>query len=158
MLSQEAIGEIHRIAEEYPESRSALIPALYIAQRENGGYCSPDVLAEVAEVLRLTPGYVRSVASFYTMIYKSPVGKHVVDVCTNLACQLRGAQETIAYISGRIICPIEGNSEDGRFTLHAVECLGYCDIAPMMQINDKTYGPLTHDTINTILAEYEKDA
>ncbi len=158
MLSQEAIEEIHHIAAEYPESRSALIPALFIAQKENGGYCSPEVMAEVAGVLHLTPGYVRSVASFYTMIYKEPMGKTVVDVCTNLACLLRGAEQNIAYISGRLTCPIEGNSADGRFTLHSVECLGYCDIAPMMQVNEQTYGHLTRESIDQIMAEYQKDA
>jgi NADH-quinone oxidoreductase subunit E len=158
MLSQEAIEEIHRIAEEYPESRSALIPALFIAQKENNGYCSPEVMTAVAEVLHLTPAYVRSVASFYTMIYKEPVGKHVVDVCTNLACMLRGAEECIHYISGQLGCPIEGNSADMQFTLHAVECLGYCDIAPMMQIDENTYGHLTRQSIDEILEEYRADA
>jgi len=158
MLSQEAIEEIHHIAAEYPEPRSALIPALFIAQRENNGYCSPEVMAEVAQVLRLTPAYVRSVASFYTMIYKEPVGKTIVDVCTNLACMLRGAEENIHYISGRLKCPIEGNSEDGQCTLHAVECLGYCDIAPMMQIGGETYGHLTRESIDQILGEHTSNA
>jgi NADH-quinone oxidoreductase subunit E len=158
MLSQEAIAEIHHIAAEYPEPRSALIPALFIAQKENNGYCSPQVMAEVAAVLRLTPAYVRSVASFYTMIYKEPVGRHIVDVCTNLACMLRGAEGNIQYISERIKCPIEGNSPDGRFTLHSVECLGYCDIAPMMQIDEETYGHLTPGTIDQILEEHTTDA
>jgi NADH-quinone oxidoreductase subunit E len=106
----------------------------------------------------LTPAYVRSVASFYTMIYKEPVGKTIVDVCTNLACMLRGAEENIQYISGRIRCPIEGNSEDGQFTLHAVECLGYCDIAPMMQIDSETYGNLTRESIDQILEEHTRNA
>jgi NADH-quinone oxidoreductase subunit E len=158
MLSPAAIAEIHHIADEYPEPRSALIPALFIAQRENNGYCSPEVMAEVAAALRLTPGYVHSVASFYTMIYKEPVGKTIVDVCTNLACMLRGAEENIQYISGRIKCPIEGNSEDGQFTLHSVECLGYCDIAPMMQVNAETFGHLTRETIDEILKEYTDNA
>lgn len=157
MLSTEAVAEINRLAAQYPEPRSAVIPGLYIAQKEHG-YCSAEAIADVADVLHLTPGYVRSVASFYTMYFKEPVGKHSVDVCTNLACTLRGAEPIVNHISEVLHCAPEHTTDDKKFTLHCVECLGYCDIAPMMQIDDQTYGHLTPETVNQILKEYTAHA
>jgi NADH-quinone oxidoreductase subunit E len=99
------------------------------------------------------PADVFSVASFYTMFYKEPVGRKVVDVCTNLACMVNGSDELLAYLSDRLGTSVGGQSRDGRCTLRHVECLGYCDRAPVMQVDYRPYGPLTREMIDRVLAE-----
>src|ERR687884_412080 len=101
MLSEETRNTILRLKGRYPHRRSALLPALYLMQAEYG-YCSREGMEEVAELLELVPADVFSVASFYTMFYKEPVGRKVVDVCTNLACMVNGSDELLAYISDRL--------------------------------------------------------
>ena len=152
MLSEETRNTILRLKERYPHRRSAMLPALYVMQAEYG-YCSREGMEEVAELLEMVPADVFSVASFYTMFYKEPVGRKVVDVCTNLACMVNGSDELLAYISDRLGAPVGGRSRDGRCTLRHVECLGYCDRAPVMQVDYRPYGPLTREMIDRVLAE-----
>ena len=117
------------------------------------GYCSREGMEEVAELLDMVPADVFSVASFYTMFFKEPVGQKVVDVCTNLACMVRGSDEMLAYISERMQTPVNGTSPDGRATLHHVECLGYCERAPVMHVDYRPVGPLTKELIDRVLAD-----
>ena len=152
MLSEETRQKILQLKERYPNRRSAMLPSLYLLQAEQG-YCSRDGMDEIADLLGFTPADVFSVASFYTMIFKKPVGQKVVDVCTNLACMVNGSDELLAYISERLQCPVNETSPDGRCTLHHVECLGYCDRAPVMQIDYKPVGPLTREMVDRVLAE-----
>lgn len=152
MLSEETRRKISQLKGRYPNRRSALGPSLYLLQSEHG-YCTREGMDEVAELLELTPADVLSVASFYTMFYKEPVGRKMVDVCTNLACMVNGSDEVLDYISKRLNTPVEGTSPDGRCTLRHVECQGYCERAPMMQIDYLPYGPLTsREAIDEILA------
>ncbi|HZS87000.1 MAG TPA: NAD(P)H-dependent oxidoreductase subunit E [Chloroflexota bacterium] len=150
MLSEETRQKILALKTRYPERRSALGPSLYLLQAEQG-YCSEDGMVEVAELLELVPADVLSVASFYTMFFKEPVGKKVVDICTNLACMVNGADDLLEYVSERLQTPVGGTSADGRCTLHHVECLGYCERAPVMQIDYRPFGPLTKETVDMIL-------
>ncbi len=152
MLSEETRGKILQLKERYPNRRSALGPSLYLLQAEQG-YCTRDGMDEIADLLDLTPADVLSTASFYTMFYKEPVGRKVVDICTNIACMVNGSDELLDYVSKRLNTPVGGESPDGRCTLRHVECLGYCNIAPMMQVDYEPYGPLTHESIDRILAE-----
>ncbi len=152
MLSEKAIAEIKEARSRYPDPRSALLPALAIAQRENDGWLSPEVMIEVAEVMELPPAEVGSVTSFYTMFHRRPVGKYLIQVCTNISCSLLGAEHVLQYIKGRLGIEVGETTPDGLFTLLTVECLGSCGTAPMMQINDTYYENLTPQKVDVILA------
>ena len=118
--------EVREIAAQYPESRSAVLPALRLAQERHGGWLPPEAFVEVADALDLTPGYCKGVASFYDMFHLEPVGRHVVEVCTNICCGLRGAQDVLDAFERELgIAPGE-TTEDREFTLRAVECIGGC--------------------------------
>jgi NADH-quinone oxidoreductase subunit E len=140
----------------YPQARSALLPALDIAQRE-AGYLSPQVLREVAVLMDLPPVEVASVASFYTMLYRRPVGKHVIQVCTNISCSLMGAEHIVDVLRKKLGIEVGETTPDGRFTLLTVECLGSCGTAPMMQVDDTYYENLTEERLDAILAELSRD-
>jgi NADH:ubiquinone oxidoreductase subunit E len=128
--------EVAEIAAEYPESRSAVLPALRLAQEHHGGWLPPEAFVEVAEALDLTPAYCKAVASFYDMFHLEPVGRHVVEVCTNICCGLRGAQQVLDAFSTELgIAPGE-TTADGEFTLRAVECYGGCGWPTVVAIDE----------------------
>ena len=118
----------------YPDRHSAAIPALAAAQRFHG-WCSPQAILEAATVMRVTPGYLSSVATFYDMFELEPAGKHSVYVCTNISCSLRGADALYEEIEAAV-------GEDRDINVRHFECLGACDIAPMVSVDDIYYGPL----------------
>jgi NADH:ubiquinone oxidoreductase subunit E len=126
----------------YPDHRSAVLPALREAQRLHG-WLSPEAVLQVAAVMRLSPAYLESVASFYDMLELEPGGTHNIYLCTNLSCQMRGAQDVLAALSEATGAPAGGSSPDGIFKLRPFECLGACDIAPMASIDGHYRGPLT---------------
>jgi NADH-quinone oxidoreductase subunit E len=126
----------------YPERRSAVLPALRAAQ-ELHGWLSPEAMVQVAVVMRVSPSYLESVASFYDMLELEPVGRHTIYACTNLSCQMRGAQGVLEALSQATGAPVGGSSDDGVFHLRAFECLGACDLAPMESIEGHYRGPLT---------------
>lgn len=156
ILSETARTEIREAMKKYPQARSALLPALEIAQREVG-YLSPQVLREVALLMDLPPVEVASVASFYTMLYRRPVGKHVIQVCTNISCSLMGAEHIVDVLRKKLGIEVGETTPDGRFTLLTVECLGSCGTAPMMQVDDTYYENLTEERLDAILAELSRD-
>jgi NADH-quinone oxidoreductase subunit E len=121
----ELADEIREVAAQYPESRSAIMPALRLAQ-ERHGWLSPEALAEVGEALELTPAYCQAVASFYDMFHLEPVGRHSIEVCTNVCCGLLGAQQVLEAFEAELGARAGETTEDGAFTLRAVECLGGC--------------------------------
>jgi NADH:ubiquinone oxidoreductase subunit E len=127
-------AEIEASMAKYPEFRSAAIPALHAAQRVHG-WCSPEAIQQVACVMRLTPGYLTAVATFYDMFDMQPVGRHRVYVCTNISCSLRGADAVYAAVQ-------EAAGDDSDFNVRHFECLGACDIAPMASVNGEFVGPL----------------
>jgi NADH-quinone oxidoreductase E subunit len=126
----------------YPIKRAAIMPTLWLAQEEFG-WLSPEVMLYVAELLELPPAFVASVASFYTMYYKRPMGRHHVQVCTNLSCALRGAEDIVTCLRGRLGIGVGETTADGAFSLSEAECLGSCGTAPMMQVNDDYWENLT---------------
>ena len=120
------IDEIREVAAQYPESRSAIMPALRIAQERHGGWLPPEALEQVGEALGLSSAYCQAVASFYDMFHLEPIGRHLVEVCTNVCCALRGAQQVLEAFERELgIAPGE-TRDDGEVTLRAVECLGAC--------------------------------
>jgi NADH:ubiquinone oxidoreductase subunit E len=119
----------------YPERSSAVLPALTAAQRLHG-WCSPEAIQQVAAVMRVTPAYLESVASFYDMLETTPVGRHAVYVCTNISCSLRGADALFRAIEE------EAAADPDEFNVRAFECLGACDIAPMVSVDGVYVGPL----------------
>jgi NADH-quinone oxidoreductase E subunit len=155
VLSENAKAEIKQIRGKYPDPRSALLPALYVAQRERG-WLSPEVMRDVAEVMDLPSTEVASVASFYTMFNRQPVGENLIQVCTNISCSLLGAGHIVEYLKSKLGIDMGETTPDNRFTLVTVECLGSCGTAPMMQINDTYYEDLTEEKIDRVLAELAK--
>jgi len=156
-FSEAAQRELQEVAARYPDKRSAMLPALAIAQREQG-YLTPEAYEWVAKALDTTPTWVASVASFYTMLRKEPVGKYLIQVCTNLSCSLVGAQPLLTYLQERLGIKVGETTPDGLFTLTTVECLGSCATAPVMQVNDRYYERLTRERVDEILAELRAEA
>jgi NADH-quinone oxidoreductase subunit E len=156
VLSDELKTRIARLEERYPQAKSALLPALHLAQREHGGWLSDEVMAEVAQVMGLPPAEVRSVTSFYTMFNRQPVGKYLVQVCTNISCSLLGAEHIVEHLKRKLGIEVGETTPGGLFTLLEVECLGSCGTAPMMQVNDAYHENLTVERVDEILAELAK--
>lgn len=156
-FSEKAKREIATKVDQLPDRHSALMPALYIAQREFG-YISPEVMEYLAAELSLPVSEVRGVASFYTMFNKDPVGKYHIQVCQNLTCSLLGAESLISYLEKKLGIACGQITPDGKFSLSRVECLGSCGTAPVMQINDDYYENLTAEKIDEILAGLDKEA
>ncbi len=150
-LSEHAIEEIRALPPRFPHIRSAVLPALDVAQDELG-YLTREAMTEVAELLDLDPGYVEGVATFYTLLHLEPIGKHHLYVCTNLSCDLRGAYEICDHIKRRI--GVEGFGEvsaDGLFSLEEVECLGACEFAPMMRYQRRYHYDLTPEKVDALI-------
>ncbi|MBI3911897.1 MAG: NADH-quinone oxidoreductase subunit NuoE [Armatimonadetes bacterium] len=151
MLSEKAFAAIEAAKKRYPDPRSALMPALWIAQEECGGWLPREAMADVARVMSLEPADVQSVASFYSMYYKAPVGKFVLEICHNIACDVLGARRIIDHVRERLgIAPGE-TTGDGLFTLKTVECLAACGGGPCMQVNSRYYENLTPERVDAIL-------
>ena len=136
-------AEIEDYMSRYPDFRSAAIPALHAAQRLHG-WCSPTAIEQVACVMRLTPGYLTAVATFYDMFETQPKGDVYVYVCTNISCSLRGGDAIHAAM-------LDAAGDDPEFHVKGFECLGACDIAPMASVNGDYLGPLTEDDCRTII-------
>jgi NADH:ubiquinone oxidoreductase subunit E len=144
-VSVELRKEIEAHMALYPDSRSAALPALEAAQRVYG-WCSPQAIGQVAEVMGVTPAYLAAVATFYDMLETEPVGKHSVYVCTNISCSLRGADAL--YEAMR-----DAAGEDAEFNVRSFECLGACDIAPMASVDGVFVGPLTLEDVPQLLED-----
>ena len=143
---------IQEIAAQYPVRRSAIMPALHLAQ-ERYGWLPPEALREVAEALELTPAYCQAVASFYDMYHLEPVGRHEIAVCTNVSCALVGAQEVVEAFERELgIAPGE-TTEDGAFTLRTFECLGGCGWAPVVAIDWRYREPVTAEDVPRIVGD-----
>lgn len=134
----------------YPEPRSALIPILHVLQ-EQDGYLSEDGMADVAELLDLTPAEVRGTATFYDMFHFEPVGKYLVAVCTNIACMLQGAYRLLEHAEERLGVSPGGTSADGLFTLEDAECLALCGNAPCVTVNWRYFGDVDNERFDSLL-------
>jgi NADH-quinone oxidoreductase subunit E len=158
-FSEEAMSTVRDIMSHYPEGKkkSALIPVLHIAQAEFGGWLSPEAMDYVAAILKIQPVEVFETASFYSMFNLHPVGKCVIDVCQTSSCWLMGAEDIIKYIEKKLGIKVGETTPDGMFTLKAVECLGSCGTAPMMQCGASYHENLTYDKVDKLLDGYKQE-
>lgn len=140
--------------EKYPKdkSQSAIIPCLHILQTANDGWLTEPVMDALANYLALPTITVYEVATFYSMFDLKPVGKHKINVCTNISCLLKGSDEVVAHLEKRLNIKLGETTEDGQYTLREVECLGACCGAPMMLLDREYHEHLTSDKIDHILA------
>ena len=130
-------SEVQKLKKRYPDPLSAVMPALQVAQAENGGWLSADAIREVADALELTPAYCLSIASFYDQYYLEPVGRTHVEVCTNVSCGLAGAQQVVEAFERELGISAGSTSEDGAYTLGTIECLGGCGWATVVAVNNR---------------------
>lgn len=154
MLSEATSRRIQELMDRYPEKRSALIPSLHMAQKELG-YISHDTVCEIAGLFNLSPNEVYEVVSFYTMFRRQPVGKYVIQVCTNISCLLCNAEEIMDFLVRKLGIRPGETTPDGKFTLLEVECLGSCGTSPVVQINEDYYEELTPEKLERILDSLE---
>jgi NADH-quinone oxidoreductase E subunit len=142
--------EAERLMAQYPQKRSALLPILHAFQNVEG-WVSPEAIAAAAEMLELPVSVVESTASFYTLFFRRPVGQYVLQICRNLSCQLRGADEIMAYFREKLNVDHFETTPDGRFSYEEVECLAACDRAPCMQVNLEFVYDLTREKVDEML-------
>jgi len=152
MLSPESRQKIESLKKVYETDQSALIPALHVAQADQG-WLSEDTQREVAQLLGLTPQAVRQVVTFYTMFHQKPVGRHMIQVCRNLSCSLLGGQRLQRQIQVKLGLADGETTQDGRFTYVSVECLGSCGTAPVLMVNDRYYENVTPQQVDRLLEE-----
>jgi NADH-quinone oxidoreductase subunit E len=153
MLSDEEIREIEAELPHYPRRQAVAPEALMVIQRHRG-WVDDQAVRDVAELLAMTPEEVESVATFYSLIYRQPVGRHVIGLCDSISCWVMGYENVLDYLSGKLgIAPGE-TTPDGRFTLLPVCCLGACDLAPAMKVDADLHGHLTPEKVDEILERY----
>jgi NADH-quinone oxidoreductase subunit E len=144
--------KVESIAHRYPDKRSLTLPALRFAQEEHG-WLPPEALREVADVLDLTPAYCQAVASFYDMFHLEPVGRHMVEICTNLSCALVGAQRVVDAFESALGIRAGETTEDGEITFRVVECLNACGYAPVVAIDHRYRHPTQPGDVPAIVEE-----
>jgi NADH-quinone oxidoreductase E subunit len=146
------IDEIRAIAAQYPDPKSAILPALRLAQ-ERHGYLSPEAFEEVADGLDLTPAYCKAVASFYDMFHLQPVGRHLVEVCTNISCALVGAQQVLEAFESELGVRPGETTEDGEVTLRTIECAGGCGWGTVVAVDHRYREPVRPGDVPAIVQE-----
>jgi NADH-quinone oxidoreductase E subunit len=144
---------VEDIAARYPDSRSAVMDALRIAQERHGGWLPAEAFREVGDALGLTPAYCKAVASFYDMYHLQPVGRHLVEVCTNLSCALVGAQAVLDAFAGELGVRPGETTEDGDVTLRAIECAGGCGRAPVVVVDHRYREPVRPEDVPAVVEE-----
>jgi NADH-quinone oxidoreductase E subunit len=147
------IDEIREVAAQYPVARSAILPALRIAQERHGGWLPPEAFEEVGEALDLTPAYCKAVASFYDMFHLEPVGRHVVEICTNVSCALVGAQQVVEAFEEELGVRPGETTEDGAVTLRTIECAGGCGWGTVVVVDHRYREPVRAEDVPGIVQE-----
>jgi NADH:ubiquinone oxidoreductase subunit E len=146
-------ARIEKLRKQYPDPKSAVLPALRHAQEEHGGWLSTSAIHEVADALDVTPAYCVSIASFYDQLYLEPVGSTHVEVCTNVSCALSGAQQVVEAFERELGISAGSTSEDGAFTLGTIECLGGCGWATVVAIDNRHRLRVQADDVPGIVEE-----
>ncbi len=154
MLSDDERREIERELEQYPSKRGACIEALKVVQRHRR-WISDEALRDLASFLEMTPDELDNVATFYNLIYREPVGRHVILVCDSVSCWVVGYRRVLEALSKRLGVGLGETTGDGRFTLLPMACLGACDHAPVMMIDEDTHRDLTADGLDAVLERYD---
>jgi len=152
VLAEQYKEEIEAILGKFPEKRSAVLPLMYLAQ-EAYGYLSREAMIDVADNIGLDPTEVLSLASYYTLFYEEPVGKYVLEICNDLPCALRGADEFVDMACKKLEIDVGGTTQDGLFSLKTVMCLAACDKAPMMQVNLKYEEKLNEEKFDALISK-----
>lgn len=151
VLSKQTLDAIEQLCTRYPTRLAVLLPALHLAQKEIG-HISLEAQLDIADKLDVPPTRVREVVTFYTMFYDRPMGRHVVKICRNLSCQLRGADRIIAHAEKCLGVKVGETTPDGRVTLEHEECLASCGTAPMLWCNEALVENLTEEKLEAFLA------
>ena len=154
MLTDKEIVEIEEHLKHYPRKQAAVIEALKVVQ-EHRGYVSDENVKDIARFLEMTPDEVDSVATFYNLIFRKPVGEHVILLCDSVSCWIMGYENVRDRLKEKLKIDIGQTSEDGKFTLLTIPCLGACDKAPAMMIDNDLHGHLTPQKIDEILEKYK---
>ena len=149
-FSEAGKKEFERLLTRYPDKGAVILPALHLAQKEQG-YVSDEAIVHIAQLLSTSPARIEGVATFYTMYHRKPVGKYHVQICRNISCSLLGAEHLIEHVAKKLGIKPGETTPDGKFTLTKVECLGSCGTAPVMQVNDAYHENLTVAKIDAIL-------
>ena len=149
-FTRENLDKINDAIKRYPDKQAAVMPALWIAQAQNG-WISNEVMQEIAKVLEINPEDVLGVVTFYTMYHQEPVGKYHLQVCTNVSCMLRGAYDIYETVKKSLGIENMQVTADKKFSLEEVECMGSCGSAPMIAVNEDYYENLTVEKIEEIL-------
>ena len=152
MAARSLSQQVQAVMAQYPDGRSATLPALRLAQ-ERYGWLSPEALREVADALGETPAYCESVASFYDMFHLAPVGRHLVEVCTNISCALVGAQQVLEAFSSELGIGAGETTADGEVTLRTVECAGGCGWGTVVVVDHRYREPVRPDDVPAIVEE-----
>jgi NADH-quinone oxidoreductase subunit E len=150
-------AEVQRFKSRYPQPRSAVMAALRLAQERHGGWLPPEALREVADAMELAPAQVEAVASFYDMYNLEPVGRHLVEVCTNLSCALAGAKEVVDAFETELGLRAGDTSDDGEVTFRLIECAGGCGYAPVVVVDHRYREPTRAEDVPGIVQELRGD-
>ncbi|MEW6409429.1 MAG: NADH-quinone oxidoreductase subunit NuoE [Nitrospirota bacterium] len=153
MFSETAIKELNEIKTKYQTPLGAIMPSLYIAQREYG-WLSPEALKDVSEIIGVPAAIAKGVASFYTMYKHELMGRNLIQLCTNVSCMILGAESLLEYLKKKLEIDVGETTADGRFSLLIAECIGACSDAPAMLVNEDLHENLTEIKIKEILAKY----
>src|SRR5215218_9347512 len=153
MSTRPLADEIGALADVYPDRRSAVLAALRLAQGRRG-WLPPEALREVADALDVTPAYCEAIASFYDMFHLAPVGRHLVEVCTNISCALVGAQQVLEAFEEQLGIGPGETSEDGEYTLRTIECAGGCGRAVVVAIDHRYREPVRPEDVPEIVEEF----
>lgn len=157
ILNEASVAEIKEKMARYPRRKSAVLPALTVAYRQEG-HLNAEIYREISTIIKIPYIEIAEAASFYTMFPKEPVGKYLIQVCHNISCALLGADSLIGYLESKLGIKKGETTPDNLFTLISVECLGSCTTAPMMQINDEYYENLTRQKVDQILEDLRNKA
>lgn len=150
MLSESNLKKLEDLKKRYPTTQALVLPVLWMVQEEHG-YISEEAMKYVAKLLKVTYGHVLGVVTFYTMFHSQPIGKHHVEVCTNVSCMLRGSDEIVSHLEERLGVKRGETSKDMKWTLSEVECMGSCGTAPMFALGEEYHENLTIEKVDKIL-------
>ena len=155
-LAPDLVADARGLMSLYPHPRSALIPICHLAQ-EQDGWLRPEAIAEIADLVGITPAEVLGTASFYEMLRTEPVGSYVISVCTNIACMFRGAYELLAHAERALGVRTGATTSDGVFTLEEAECIADCGRAPCLQVNHRFVGDVTAESFDRLIDDLRRD-
>ncbi len=153
LLDNRILDEINELKSKYDDVNSCLLPVLYILQREYG-WLSPEALETASETLNIPAATVKGISTFYSMFAHKPMGRHLIQLCTNVACMIMGGERLVDVLKGKYGLEPNLTSPDNRFSLVIMECIGACDRAPAMLVDTSFYGNLTEESIIEILEKY----